>query len=1059
MRFPGSVPVGRRGAVALHFISYSRVDAIDFAHDLCQALRSHERPVEVFIDDDIPLGAEWDEAIQQAIDDCGTFLFVLTHDSVNPGSGSLLELKRAVNRKKLIVPLRLHDDAPEPMLLGNRQHLPVGDDVDAAVEKLLQRLQWSRTPEGRMRELRDQRADAERQLARAHEPDRRDRWVERIVYLDEQLKAMERDRDLEDEDHTARRRIGQDRSRDRAEGVARIGRRRPKVVNDPPRFVTDYFQDRHHETALLEEYLRNDAVRLVVVSGPENLGKTAMTCRLLDRIVRDEPLDGEPVELDGVAYFGADKGPVSGRDLLAGLAALLPSDASAKLVERLRQPGTSIAEQLRTVLNELDDQRLIVLLDAAQELVDPVSLQVSDVELDQLLRGLLDPPQNHRVTVVMTTRRRPEPLMSVQRSAQRRLALDEGLTMPHAMNLLRALDSDGRAGLQGAAEDALEAACHRTGGNPFALEMLYTLLKNDPTTSLAKLLSDTEGLTPEQVADEFLAREAIAVLDATERAVVEALAIYQVKVRAGAVNYLLEPFLDGVDCGPALEHLAATQLVRRTDEHYQLPQKYWFSALDRVPFGTPGAPEADSDYTQVALLRRAAQWFEDVSWPPEAWQVFGDLTPQIYQFRLLIRAQDYLGAAGLLLEISPHVLRWGHARELLEAHRGLVSKLVDDPALAHQNMGSLGIILFDLRRYDEAIDCFERAKELAEPLDDPMAVNRYVLDVGSAQYQLGRTEEALDSYRTALQAAAAAEDREEQRWALAGIALCESDLGHFELAVDHAKEALEIIRDLEEPLPEDSVLEIELLAYLGNFQGQRGLYELAVRELERALKHARGEGYRHGEVQCLIDLAELRVDLGEYQDGAKLARRALELNQERLGEAQLAREAGHVLALASLCDGAQAEARMTIDRAAAYRPSRWTQPARALQGIVMLRQREQELARTAFLEAVEEAEAFMRGGTCYFALDALGLAQLGMACCGEEEQAERAAGTFWDARGLTRADGVVSRVSLLLDQLALAGKQAVVEAVRPYAEGLAGAPPPGRGALEPQPDASHEPAA
>jgi tetratricopeptide (TPR) repeat protein len=699
----------------------------------------------------------------------------------------------------------------------------------------------------------------------------------------------------------------------------------------------------------------------------------------------------------------------------------------------------------------------VVLLDAAQELIDPVSLQVTDAELDRLLRGLLDPPRSHRVTVILTTRRCPEALMAVQRSAQRRLPLDEGLSTPHAENLLRALDSGGEVGLKSASEDELEAVRRRTGGNPFALEMLYALLKNDPTTSLSKLLADTEQMTPAQVADDFLAREAIAVLDATERAVVEALAIYQIQVRAGAVNYLLQPHLGEVDSGPALDHLAGTQLVRLTGEHYQLPQKYWTFALDRVPFGTPGAPEAESAYTQVALLHRAADWFKDVSWPPEAWQDFGDLTPQLYQLRLLVRAQDYDNAAELLLEISPHVLRWGHARELLEAHRGLVDKL-DDPDLAQQNMGSLGIILFDLRRYDEAIDCYRQAIELAEPLEDPMAANRWVLNEGSAYYQLGQTEQALRSYQEALQAAETAEERDEQRWALAGIALCESDLGRFDLALRHAEEALGIVRDLEDPLPEDSVLETEILAYLGNFHGQLGRHELATRQLNRALKRARGEGYRHAEIQCLTDLAELRVDVGEYQDAAKLARRVLELNQEVLGEAQLAREAGYVLALANLCDGAEPEARMAIDQASAYRPTRWTQPARDLQGIVMLRQHDTEAAREAFREAIEEAEALRRGGgECFFALDALGLARLGMACCGEEEQGGQAAAVFWDARALTRADGVVHRLGLLLDQLALADQHALVEAIRPYAEGVASSPPLGWTAPGPRPDRSREP--
>ena len=82
-RFRGAGPVGGRGAVALHFISYSHVDGSDFAHRLCEALRRRQRSLRVYIDGDIPLGEQWDLELEQAIDACETFLFIHTHDSAN----------------------------------------------------------------------------------------------------------------------------------------------------------------------------------------------------------------------------------------------------------------------------------------------------------------------------------------------------------------------------------------------------------------------------------------------------------------------------------------------------------------------------------------------------------------------------------------------------------------------------------------------------------------------------------------------------------------------------------------------------------------------------------------------------------------------------------------------------------------------------------------------------------------------------------------------------------------------------------------------------------------
>jgi len=160
--FPPSVPIGGRGAVATHFISYSRLDGREFALRLCDAMRRDSPSVEVFIDANIRPGDSWDWTLSRAIDDCETFLFVMTRDSVGEQSGCALELARAVQCKKYIIPLRLHRDAPAPFLLGTRQWLEVSGEFHAAVAGLRDHLQWVKSPDGRIRQLRYQLADAER---------------------------------------------------------------------------------------------------------------------------------------------------------------------------------------------------------------------------------------------------------------------------------------------------------------------------------------------------------------------------------------------------------------------------------------------------------------------------------------------------------------------------------------------------------------------------------------------------------------------------------------------------------------------------------------------------------------------------------------------------------------------------------------------------------------------------------------------------------------------------------------------------------------------------------
>ncbi len=54
-----------------------------------------------------------------------------------------------------------------------------------------------------------------------------------------------------------------------------------KFVNPPPAVAPTWFQGRQAETDRLAGYLSDPGIRLVTVSGPGGVGKTALVCRLL----------------------------------------------------------------------------------------------------------------------------------------------------------------------------------------------------------------------------------------------------------------------------------------------------------------------------------------------------------------------------------------------------------------------------------------------------------------------------------------------------------------------------------------------------------------------------------------------------------------------------------------------------------------------------------------------------------------------------------------------------------------------------------------------------------
>jgi hypothetical protein len=601
----------------LIFISYSRADGREFAVRLSEALRHGSPPEEVFIDDDLELGAQWDWELEHAIANSEALLYVMTRDSVGTRSACLLEVARARELKKPIVPLRLHENATTPFLLSTRQVLAVDGDFDDAVAKVRAHLRWLRSPEGEIRTLEDDLADLNREFGRLTKPEQQRGLLDRRQYL--QRRIDERKRNLqnpEDADRRAEERIQHAIEQDlRAQLPADGGRRTSSFLSALPP-VPRSFQDRHSELARLEEYLRNDVVRLVTVTGPAGIGKTALVSRWLAAASQGSTTKAPSSALDDVVYLSPNSiRPLTVSALLDDLSKLLPNAVAAGLHPLLQDPQMSSRKKVETLLPTLASSRIVVVLDDARKLLAPDSARLEYPDLEQALQTLLRLP-NHGVKVIFISRSEVPPGLLAEPGQQRALTLDK-LPRDSAIDMLRSLDIDDLAGLRSAPEELLTTAWERTGGIPKALEALYAVLATDPHTSLAELLTAKAGLPPRLL--EVVVGEAFSRLDVDERRVVEALAVYGRPVRPEAVDHLLLPYAGGLDSRPLLDRLAGMHLVSRDGSRYYLPpidREYVFGRIlkgrrsDR--YQTNPAP-----LTQVALLHRAADFLRRAGAPDE----------------------------------------------------------------------------------------------------------------------------------------------------------------------------------------------------------------------------------------------------------------------------------------------------------------------------------------------------------------------------------------------------------------------------------------------------------
>ncbi len=403
-----------------HVISYSGADALDFAFKLHDALEAGHPHVPAWLDkSDLKPDRDWDAQIDEAIRTCESLLFVMSIDSVEDHSVCKREWTRALRFKKPIVLLAYDRKAVPPFRLDSRQHIEFSRwrdqaPFDQALAQLRNHLKWLKEPEGQLRELEDRLADATRDLRRAEGSDQEARVRSDIADLEAQIETQRR---IVADPEAAKKRTeesiarGLERERQPAQPVAGIPR--TKFLNPPPALAPSYFQDRHVETQLIGDFLKDESKRLMTIVGRAGIGKTATVCRVLKALERGFlPEDLGPLEVDGIIYLNAiGSRRVNAPNVYEDLLKLLPADVARRIEAVVRDAKTTTEVKMRALLEVFPNGRTVVLLDNFEDVIDPATHNLTDAELDEALRALVRLP-HHGVKVILTTRvapRCPEP--------------------------------------------------------------------------------------------------------------------------------------------------------------------------------------------------------------------------------------------------------------------------------------------------------------------------------------------------------------------------------------------------------------------------------------------------------------------------------------------------------------------------------------------------------------------------------------------------------------------------------------------------------------------------
>src|SRR5262249_41561284 len=151
-------------------------------------------------------------------------------------------------------------------------------------------------------------------------------------------------------------------------------------------------------------------------------------------------------------------------------------------------------QKCQALVQVLGNQRCLVLIDNAEVLQDPTTHALTDPDLLIVLETIL--PISTSFKVLITSRERVA-LPRNLRNYEKAIPLEEGLPTDEAIQVLIALDNDGKNRIVNAPRATLEQLVARTKGFPRALEYLVALLKDDLRLTPDKLLSNPALLSEE----------------------------------------------------------------------------------------------------------------------------------------------------------------------------------------------------------------------------------------------------------------------------------------------------------------------------------------------------------------------------------------------------------------------------------------------------------------------------------------------------------------------------------------------------------------------------------
>ncbi len=662
---------------------------------------------------------------------------------------------------------------------------------------------------------------------------------------------------------------GLDELRQQAALAPAFEQRQIRVVGRPPLAMVDHFKDRVRECEKIGELLASPGARLVSVIGPGGMGKTALVSKVLRDLEKHRwPHPEDDIPLDGIVYLSTRTTGISLERLFLDCARLLGGEAEKRLNAVWTNPQLGTNDKISHLLEALREGRYVILLDNLEDLLDDQG-QLVDEELqlffDQSLTG------DYGGRLLVTSRLTLAFKREVMRF-DRQVKLLEGLPIPDGVALLRELDPNGDYGLRHASEEELAQAVSLVHGVPRALEVLAGILANDPFASLTEVV---EQFYEQKDVVQALIEENYKRLDDNARRVIEALAVFKRPVPPLAVDYLLEPFVCGLDVPSTLRRLTHTNMVSidraaKAVTLHPIDQDYAYSQL----------PE-EGEYSRQALERRAADYYVQLRTPEETWKTINDLEPQLVEFEHRTRVGDYDEACRILDLIDfDYLFLWGYYERLVEMHTQLLEK-VRESALRVSNLGQLGRSYYILGEYERAHSLYDEAIQLARETGNKKAESIWVSNKGNVFHKQGDFKTAIQLHTEALSTAQQVDYHWSEELCIGRLGHIDLDQGRTEAAIARFNQAIKLAQEVG-----DQRYEGVWRGYLGTAYRALGKVDQGIKYHEQSLDIARNIGDQRWQGKQLGELGTASFETGQFQQAINYLQGALEI-AHRIGDVQV----------------------------------------------------------------------------------------------------------------------------------------------------------------------------